>query len=539
MRILSSAVKAAAKAQREAETASRRRLRELEASERSATRLAAAQKRADAAAEREAKQSYLEQRQVEVDGLNAALRATAASLAGVLEQTLQVDDTVHFEQLRILEGFEAFDPPVPASTLPSPPRRETYLEAVPALSSVLGLLPPVKRRHAEALARAEAKYQHALAHFESIKAEQVDEYEAAVAAARADHDKRREAFEAKRVQRNQDVDDFESAYRQHDPDAVVAYNSMVLERSLYPEGFPQDFQLAYLPESKELVVEYELPNVEIVGDVEEYSYRKSKDEVVAKLKKKADIKASYADVVAAVALRTIHEVLEADQVDGIQVVVFNGFVQTVDPATGKNIRPHLISVRTTRERFTELDLSRVDKAVCLRNLGAQVSPRPDEMQAVKPVVDFKMVDRRFVEESDVLADLESRPNLMDLNPYQFETLVSNLFNSMGLDTKLTRSSRDGGVDAVAFDTRPIVGGKVVIQAKRYRHTVGVSAVRDLYGTMLNEGANKGILVSTSSYGPDAYDFSKDKPIELVDGGGLLYLLQQQGVQARIVMPVEG
>ena len=92
------------------------------------------------------------------------------------------------------------------------------------------------------------------------------------------------------------------------------------------------------------------------------------------------------------------------------------------------------------------------------------------------------------------------------------------------------------MDAVAFDIRPILGGKVVIQAKRYSHTVGVSAVRDLYGTMMNEGANKGILVTTSSYGPDAYDFCNDKPIELVDGAGLLYHLEQVGVKARIIFP---
>jgi restriction system protein len=54
--------------------------------------------------------------------------------------------------------------------------------------------------------------------------------------------------------------------------------------------------------------------------------------------------------------------------------------------------------------------------------------------------------------------------------------------------------------------------------------------------MMNEGANKGILVTTSGYGPDAYEFAKDKPIELVDGGGLLYLLEQVGTRARIDMP---
>lgn len=102
---------------------------------------------------------------------------------------------------------------------------------------------------------------------------------------------------------------------------------------------------------------------------------------------------------------------------------------------------------------------------------------------------------------------------------------------------VTQLSQDGGVDVVAYDKRPILGGKVVIQAKRYRHTVGVSAVRDLYGTMMNEGANKGILITTSGYGSAAFNFVKDKPIELIEGGGLLYLLENHaGVRARIIMP---
>lgn len=107
---------------------------------------------------------------------------------------------------------------------------------------------------------------------------------------------------------------------------------------------------------------------------------------------------------------------------------------------------------------------------------------------------------------------------------------------MGFEAKLTRSSRDGGIDVAAFDPRPIVGGKVVIQAKRYKNVVGVEAVRDLYGSMINEGAGKGILVTTSHYGADAYNFAKDKPIELIDGGGLLYHLKQNGYEARIIFP---
>jgi restriction system protein len=120
---------------------------------------------------------------------------------------------------------------------------------------------------------------------------------------------------------------------------------------------------------------------------------------------------------------------------------------------------------------------------------------------------------------------------------EFEHLIRELFekefSSNGGEVKITQASRDGGVDAVAFDPDPIRGGKIVIQAKRYTNTVTVSAVRDLYGTVMNEGATKGILVTTSDYGPDAYSFAKDKPLTLLNGGHLLFLLEKHGHKARI------
>jgi restriction system protein len=148
-----------------------------------------------------------------------------------------------------------------------------------------------------------------------------------------------------------------------------------------------------------------------------------------------------------------------------------------------------------------------------------------------------MVDPRFIQEQEVLSTLDNRQNLMELSPAEFESLITNLFQKMGLYTKLTQASRDGGVDCVAFDLRPILGGKVVMQAKRYKNTVGVSSVRDLFGTMHYEGASKGILVTTSGYGKAAYDFANGKPIELLTGSNLLYLLKEHaGIEAKIEVP---
>jgi len=126
---------------------------------------------------------------------------------------------------------------------------------------------------------------------------------------------------------------------------------------------------------------------------------------------------------------------------------------------------------------------------------------------------------------------------MDLTPSEFESLITNLFAKMGLETRQTQASRDGGVDCVAYDPRPVLGGKVVIQAKRYKNTVGVSAVRDLFGTMHNEGATKGILVTTSGYGKSAFEFADGKPLELLSGSNLIYLLAEHaGIEAKIEVP---
>lgn len=516
-----------ARRQREQEQQARARQREAERIQREAAR----QK---SIGDKEAKQQYLEARLDESSEKNAQLNDLINELNGILEATLRINDQISFESLRLKGKFRSFILPAELQSPLREPQVDSFLRAVKKPTGLEKLVPGAESRFQKAIQQAKLDFDAAFKEYEALVALRAvkiqnlqDEYE-----------REKQAFNQKIQERNQEVDDFEKAYRAGDPNAVTAYCTMVLERSEYPDGCPQEFRLAYLPDSKELVIEYELPPINIVPLVAEYRYVKSRDAFDEKPRKPVDIKEQYQDIVASICLRTIHETIEADQNDHILVVVFNGFVQTVDPSTGRDIRPCLISVRTTKEKFSNLDLARVDKRACLRNLGGQVSPRPDEMLPVKPIVEFNMVDKRFVDQSDILADLESRPNLMELNPFEFENLVSNLFEQIGFQAKQTRSSKDGGVDAIAFDPRPILGGKVVIQAKRYKNVVGVSAVRDLYGTMINEGANKGILVATSHYGPDAYEFAKGKPIELIDGGGLLYLLEQQGIQARIVFPDE-
>lgn len=525
---LRAAARAAAASERERQRAIRMQLtrsRQLERHERMA---AAQQARDDRAAEKMAKAQYLEDRLAEVADLNAELDDQMEELREILPHTLLHDDRINFNDLKHAANFEQFKFSAELAAAHPP-----QLIRIASPTWFSKLMPGAGKRHARAIEQAEQLHQKALAEFR--RNEEVKQYK--LTELKNEYDRKKASYEEDVQRRNMEVDEFQAAYFAKDREAIVAYNEMVLTRSEYPqEGFPQKFRLAYRDDATEILVEYDLPEVSVIPKVAEYKYVKTKDLIESKARKPAEIKQLYQDIVASITLRTVHELFEADQADILGAVIFNGMIDTHDPASGRETRVPVVSVRASKDEFVSLRLDKVEKIACLRNLGAQVSSRPDELQAIKPIIEFNMIDKRFIEQGDVLTELESRPNLMDLTPAEFEVLVSNLFTKMGLDTKLTRSSRDGGVDAVAFDTRPILGGKVVIQAKRYRDTVGVSAVRDLFGTMLNEGANKGILVCTSGYGPDAYNFSKDKPIELIDGGGLLYLLREHaGMNARIVV----
>jgi restriction system protein len=525
-----------ARAQKQADAARQRAAREQDRHFRASLREAAREERENLRSlkeqAREDKLQYLEDRQEEAAALAADAQHVLDELSGLLGYTLLVNDRIDFDSLRIAGSVEPFEPG-PGLGLPDiRPFEKGYLANASVPTGWRKWLPGAEKRRDKALAEAQARFDLADADWQQREAERVTRYEAE----KREHEAKAAAFEAKKSARNAEVDEFRSDYDAGDPTAIVSYCTMVLERSRYPEGFPQKFSVAFTQASKQLVVEYELPSIDIVPTALEFKYNRTQDDIIEKPRKPADIKSTYQDVIASLALRTLHELFKAEHRGHVEVICFNGYIHTVDPATGRDIQPHLISVRTTREKFQEIDLSRVDKKACLKNLGAQVSRNPEEAQPVRPIMEFKMADARFVDQTDLISGLADAPNLMDLNPFEFENLVANLFGQMGLESKLTRSSKDGGVDCVAFDKRPVLGGKVVIQAKRYRHTVGVSAVRDLFGTMMNEGANKGILVTTSGYGSDAFNFAKDKPIELIDGGGLLYLLQEIGTQARIVFP---
>jgi restriction system protein len=514
--------------QREAERRRREAEKAARARERERQRQAKEAVRQRAYDEKEQKRLYSEERTHEAEQFTREETQRVDQLDRLLMDSLSTDPSFEIQTLKERPATIPFDPGELALPIDSP------VEQLPPRPSGLHkLLPGAKAKHVQAVSETEARYAGELA--QAVEAER--SRQTALAVVEREHEARAHA-EAERVAaQNTEVDAFKAAYEARDPDSVVTYCSMVLASSRYPDRFPQQHKVAYVPESRQLVIEMDLPTFDVVPGVAEYRYVKAKDEITSKSRPATQSRALYAKVVAQVTLRAVYEMLRADRAGHVDSIVFNGHVNTIDPRTGQPTHPCLITLRTTRDLFESLDLARVEPGACLEGLNASISRNPAELAPVRPVLEFNMVDPRFVEETDVLSTIDHRPNLMELTPGEFETLITNLFETMGLETRLTQASRDGGVDCVAYDPRPIFGGKVVIQAKRYKNTVGVSAVRDLFGTMQNEGASKGILVTTSGYGKASFEFAQNKPLELLSGSNLLYLLEEHaGIAAKIEPP---
>ncbi|MFI6146659.1 restriction endonuclease [Streptomyces sp. NPDC051109] len=335
---------------------------------------------------------------------------------------------------------------------------------------------------------------------------------------------------------NSGLTELAAALRTGDAEAAVEYFSAALYASAaWPEALPRQVAAAYDPAARQLVLDWELPGYAVVPEARAVQYLPSTDQDRVKPRPVTERRALYRDLLAQCMLLVVRELYAADEFGVLDSVVVNGFVEGHDPATGQEARCVLSTVPAARDVFAGLRLEQVSAVDCLvSGLGGQLSARPDQLTAVRPGRRPDEVGGGVVSHGGQAADAdEDEPDLFVMDPIAFENLVAELFRAMGMEAVTTQRSGDGGVDVEALDPAPIRGGRIVVQVKRYRNTVPPTAVRDLYGTVQDKGANKGVLVTTASFGPGSYAFANGKPLELVPGADLVELLHQYGLRGRL------
>ena len=133
---------------------------------------------------------------------------------------------------------------------------------------------------------------------------------------------------------------------------------------------------------------------------------------------------------------------------------------------------------------------------------------------------------------ELLSTIRSKP------PDFFEKLVLDLLKNMGYGTededsrKTTRKTGDEGIDGVISEDK--LGLDIIyIQAKRWieKSSVGRPDVQKFVGALHGQRAKKGIIITTSKFTSEAYEYiQKIEPkVVLIDGAQLSRLMIEYGI----------
>lgn len=131
--------------------------------------------------------------------------------------------------------------------------------------------------------------------------------------------------------------------------------------------------------------------------------------------------------------------------------------------------------------------------------------------------------------------------LLTLEPAAFERLCQRLLRESGFTkVEITGRSGDGGIDGVGVLRMNLLSFHVLFQCKRWKTSVGAPVIRDFRGAMVGR-ADKGLILSTSSFTPDAKrEATRDgaPAIDLVDGDTLCDLLKTARLGVSVTMVEE-
>lgn len=105
---------------------------------------------------------------------------------------------------------------------------------------------------------------------------------------------------------------------------------------------------------------------------------------------------------------------------------------------------------------------------------------------------------------------------------QFEQYLVQLFKAHGYKVKHTPLSGDYGADLILKEGNYTI----VVQAKRYRSTVGLQAVQEALGAINMYGADEAWVVTNSTYTNQAKKLAEANDVYLVDRQGLRELVRE-------------
>jgi hypothetical protein len=138
-----------------------------------------------------------------------------------------------------------------------------------------------------------------------------------------------------------------------------------------------------------------------------------------------------------------------------------------------------------------------------------------------------MLDIRSSPEPAAEAALWSVPLLRQLDWKRMQELVTLLLHRTGFTAEIAWIRPDAGV--VLSVTSPLKGGRVdaLVQCPPWAMLhVDTPALKELYNSVLQERASRGIFITAGEFSEEARGFARMRPLELIDGHALLRTIQK-------------
>ncbi len=376
-------------ADREYNAAIKERERAAKASERQLRQSAVANERERKAYEKELKAAHIESQLAEVESMNAQIHDTFDELEGLLQATVDVDDYVDLESLRKSEDTTPFDKPKLEISLVPPKNQilpqEPFYKDPPKPKGFFGK----KKKLDVATAKAKELYQTEKGKWEreveALKAQydlDVEAYMKAEEKRIQDLAKEKKRFRSELEKYNKDIDQFISNLAYGDAEALQEYIAIVIENSIYPAHFNVSHEFSFEPTSAELTMRVSIPSPSTFPSIKAYKYIKTSDEIKETQLSKKEHKDRYCNAVYQIALRSFHEVFEADRRGLIKTISLEVGANESDPATGKSGFIPFVGVSSEKDSFMEFDLSNLVPLATLKHLGAAISKDPINLVAV-------------------------------------------------------------------------------------------------------------------------------------------------------------
>ena len=352
------------------------------------------------------KRAAAQQRSKEMEAVAARRTEEARRLLGTLHTLLdpanRIDGPLDWEVLKDHGEFPVPKPEVPLMpqapaepVLPPEPKRKR-LSDQGRLSLLDRLSASRRRRQEEALeeeyhrvywawelrakdirkkhVRALAEHGQSVALVQKAHAETVAEWE-----------EERRRFQEKQALEDKVVDAQRAEYAKGAPAAIAAYSEAVLRKSKYPDFFPCAVHAKYIPDERLLAVDYGLPEADTLPTLTGVEYDAAHDQFFETALTAGEVKELYASAVYQTVLRGLHEIFAADGDAFIDSVVFNGYVRTMDGASGEEIEPCIVALRADREAFFSASGDEHTPEACFRALGGRAGQALHLLEAIEPI----------------------------------------------------------------------------------------------------------------------------------------------------------